>query len=188
MNPFFKKLIIFKLILLLLVLQFTTELIFIDFGLYAQNNQTCNENLKKADNAYFEGEFDDVLKLIKQCLSQSDISKEQRIQAYTILSRTMVAMDQMDKAKNYINKILEINPEYSPTIEQETPKYVSLVKSIREEKEKKIQKTDESGISSWLWIGAGGVVATAAIIAIAVSGNDKKDSKKNSLPEPPEFQ
>jgi len=182
MNQFIKKLIIFKLIFLLLILQFTVDSVII-----AQNSQTCDAILKSADDAYFESRFDDVLKLIKQCLSQTDISKDHRLQAYTILSRTMVAMDQMDKAKNYINKILEKNPEYSPTIEQETPKYVSLVKLIREEKEKKIQKTEESGISSWLWIGAGGVVATAAIIAIAVSGNDKKDSKKNSLPKPPEF-
>ena len=49
MNSFYKKLFTFKLIFLLLFLQIAADLIFNDFELNAQNNQTCSENLKKAD-------------------------------------------------------------------------------------------------------------------------------------------
>lgn len=185
MNPTYNKIFIIKLIILLLVLQFSENIVFPFQVAFAQNNQACDEKLEKADEAYYDGEFNRSLDLIKECLKQTDIPDEQRVRAYTILTRTFLALEKSDKAKEYIAKILEINPDYAPTIEEETPKYVNTVLLVK--KEQQSQLKEDKGLNSWLWIGAGGVVATAAIIVIASSGNDNKQKKDEPLPEPPNF-
>lgn len=187
MKLFYTKLIVFKLIILILLVQFTADFIFPQYKLNAQTNQVCDDNLEAADDAYYDGEYNESLRLIKICLEKPDITNEQCSLAYTILSRTFMAMDNNDKAKEYIGKILNLDPDYAPTIEEETPKYVNMVLLVRKEKEKQKIIEEESGISSWLWIGAGGVIATVAIIAIASSGDDKKETKDETLAEPPAF-
>ena len=155
--------------------------------LYAQTNQTCSEILEKAEDAFYDGEFGESIKLISSCLNKPSITAEQKSYAYTILTRNFIAMEQNEKAKEFINKNLDINPDYAPTIEQETPAFVNLVMQEREKRKKVVEVVEAAGISSWIWIGAGGVVATVAVIAIISSGDENKDKDKNPLPEPPEF-
>lgn len=187
MNSNIRKFFIIKLTISFLFLQFYGSFVNISSDLYAQTNQSCSDNLEKAEDAYYDGEFGESIKLIGTCLKQLNITKEQKSYAYTILTRNFIAMDQIEKAKEYINKNLDINPDYSPTIEQETPAYVNLVVQEREKRKKVVEVVEAAGISSWIWIGAGGVVATAAVIAIMSSGDENKDKDKNPLPEPPEF-
>ena len=182
---FYKKVVVFKLITLILLLQSFSGFFNADIGLFAQINQTCEENLEKADDAYYDSEFDEALRLIGLCLNQSDISNIHRSLAYTVFARTLMAMGESEKAKDYIGKILEINPDYEPTIEEETPKYVNMVSLVRKKIEQQKQIEEESGISSWVWIGAGGVVAAVTVIALISSGEEEK--KDDPLPEPPEF-
>jgi tetratricopeptide (TPR) repeat protein len=187
MNQFYRKIIVFKLIILLLLMQSVASFVFADYGLNAQTSQVCDENLEAADDAYYDGEYSESFRLIKLCLEKPDITNEQRSLAFSILARTFMAMDNPEKASEYIDKILDLNPDYLPTIEEETPKYVDLVTLVRKEKAQQKQMKEESGISSWVWIGAGGVVATAAIIAIASSGSNDDEPKDKPLPEPPVF-
>ena len=156
--------------------------------LQAQTQQACDENLDKAEDAYYDSDYNTCLELIRICLKESDISDEQRLRAYTILTRTFIALEQIEKAKEYIYKILEINPEYLPTIEEETPTYVNTVLIVKTEKQKKaIAEEESSGLGTWLWVGVGGVVTTAAIIVIASTGEEKKETKEQALPLPPQF-
>ena len=187
MIPFYRKIIVFKLIVLLLLLQSAGSYLKPDFGLFAQNNQICSENLEKAEDAYYDGEYTKTITLISNCLKEPNITNEQRVYAYTILSRTFLVMDEKAKAKEFINKIIDIKQDYLPTIEQETPNFVNFVLQVRKEREQIIKSKEESGISQWVWIGAGSAVATAAVIVLISSGNEDKDKKNNTLPEPPQF-
>ena len=187
MIPFYRKIIVFKLIVLLLLLQSAGSYLKPDFSLFAQNNQICSENLEKAEDAYYDGEYTKTITLISNCLKEPNITNEQRVYAYTILSRTFLVMDEKVKAKEFINKIIDIKQDYLPTIEQETPNFVNFVLQVRKEREQIIKSKEESGISQWVWIGAGSAVATAAVIVLISSGNEDKDKKNNTLPEPPQF-
>jgi tetratricopeptide (TPR) repeat protein len=186
MIKIYNKLLIFNFIFLFLLLQLSGNLIIPNFNLFAQTDQTISGNLEKAENSYYDGEFNETIKLISLCLKQSNITKEQRSFAYVILSRTFIAMEKVEKAKEFINKILDINPDYLPTIEQETPQFVSLVLLIRKDREQGIKTTEDSGISKWIWIGAGSAI-TAAVIILIASADENKEKENKDLPEPPEF-
>jgi tetratricopeptide (TPR) repeat protein len=180
-----RKIFILKLIVAFLILQICGSFVNPFSDLYAQANHTCSDNLEKAEDAYYDGEFGESIKLIGTCLKQPNITEEQKSYAYTILSRNFIALDEIEKAKEFINKNLDINPDYLPTIEQETPVFVNLVVQEKEKRKKVKKVVEEAGISSWLWIGAGTAVAATAVIVLISSGDENKDKKP--LPEPPEF-
>jgi hypothetical protein len=92
-------------------------------------------------------------------------------------------MSNIPLAKENILKILEIESSYQPTIEQETPRYVNLVTEIRKERAQLAASAVETGISTWLLIGAGGVAA-AAIIALVTTGGDDNGNTTGGQPKP----
>ena len=183
----YRKFFILKLIVLFLLLQISSSFVNPYYDLFAQTDQSCADILEKAEDAYYDGEYDQAIQLTSKCLKQPDITVEQKSHVYTILSRTFIAMNQIEKAEEYINENLDINPDYLPTIEQETPAYVNLVIQERKKREEVVKVVEAAGISSWVWIGAGGVLATAAIIVIASSGSNDDEPKDKPLPEPPVF-
>lgn len=159
------------------------------FSLFAAKAQTCSTNLDLAEENYHKGNFDGVIELVRKCLEDTKLSRVERLRAYKILSRTLLAKNNKKGAKEIIGKIIKISPTFEPTIEQETPQFVNLVAEVKEEKRKSKKKSIESSKSNWLWIGAGSVAATA-IVVLLVSGSENNNGSGNgeqSLPKPPEF-
>ena len=162
-------------------------------GILFAGEKTCKEKLAKAEEYYYEEAFEEAQALILDCLNASSCTKEEQIKAYAILTRISLARDNTKAARALILKILKINPAYSPTVEEETPRYVNLVAEIKKEfvstKEApaKEQRPADSK-STWIWIGAGAAaVTTAVIILIAGGAGENSNGKEKSLPTPPPF-
>jgi len=157
------------------------------YSLVASNEQTCEGNLELAENNYYDGNFEETIRLIRECLKDTDLKKSERIRAYKILSRTMLAQNNSVTAKEIINKIFDLEPEFQPTIEQETPQFVTTVNEVKNERQKKSIKQEESGSNVWYWIAGG--AATAAVVAILFidPNGDDPQVESNTLPEPPKF-
>ena len=155
--------------------------------LFAGDDQLCEEKLNQAEEHYYNGEFEKTIELVKQCLMDPSLTKKSKLRAYTILSRTLLAKNEENLAKKAVLKILEFEPNYQPTIEQETPRYVNLVTEVRKEKATQAVVQTKSGISNWILYSAGGVAA-AAVIILLVSSSGSEDGKKDGpLPAPPSF-
>jgi tetratricopeptide (TPR) repeat protein len=156
-------------------------------ALYAVVQFDCSDRLDQAEEHYYDGQFDEAIIIVNQCLQDKTIALKEQIRSYTILARIYLAKDDIEKTKQNVRIILRLEPAYQPTIEQETPKYINLVTEVRKEQEQLAVAETSTGISSWLLIGAGSVAAVA-IIAIAVSGgSDEKGTQDTSLPKPPDF-
>ena len=154
------------------------------------DNPTCVQKLDLADEKYYDGNFDNAIDLVNQCLQEPSVTESVRIRAYKILARTYLAMDNIQLAKENILKIIEIESAYQPTIEQETPKYVNLVTEVRKERALITASAVETGISTWLLIGAGSVAAVAIIALVATGGGDNgttNGGQSKPLSEPPPF-
>jgi hypothetical protein len=155
---------------------------------------SCTQQLNQAEELYFNGEFDRVIGLVRECLQSSPTDETIMIRAYKILARTYLSRGDMISAEENIKLILKIDPSYQPTIEEETPKYVNLVVEIRNKIDpvKTVvtkATTDSTGISPWVWIGAGGA-ALVALMAIIASGNGTHTGDvpdQSALPEPPGY-
>jgi len=184
--------IILNLIVSLIYLQIVEPILNTDLLLIA-DDQTCSDQLDLAEENYYEGKLDETIELIMQCLKNKSVDNTVKVRAYTILLRTFLAKDNIESAKEIIHKILIVDGNYQPSLEQERPRLVNLVAEVKKEHEKNQEKENisdkqtESGINKWLWIGAGGVVVAGVIAVIASSGSDTSEEQKKDLPAPPAF-
>ncbi len=177
-------------ILIIICSIFHSQIIGVSPKLFASNEQSCAANLDLAEENYHDGKFDETIRLVRLCLKDPELIRSDRLRAYKILCRTLLAKDDKNGAKEIINKLLDISPTYLPTIQQETPQFVKVVADVIDERKKIKKESIKSGSTNWLWIGGGGVAA-AAIIILLVSGsednNNNREDNDQSLPSPPEF-
>jgi hypothetical protein len=97
----------------------------------------------------------------------------------------------LDLAKETVLLLLELDPAYQPTIEQESPRFVELVNEARAEyarlkAEQAEQAQQKAGKKPWIWMGAGGVAVAAIIVVVATSAGGAENNNTNQpLPAPP---
>jgi hypothetical protein len=155
-------------------------------SLFAVQGDTSDHLLDLAEQSYYNGEFEETIGLVKQCLADTTLNQENRKRANIILARTYLARSDQELAMEAIMNILQIDPTYRPTIEEEKPQFVNLVMEVRAAFERPATETTKSGLNKWLYVGASAVAATA-IILIAGSGKSEEATQTSSLPEPPGF-
>ncbi|MBN2426078.1 MAG: hypothetical protein JXR46_16895 [Calditrichaceae bacterium] len=158
-------------------------------ALYAQDDEACAQKLALAEEQYYAGDFDAAIETAKECLKTKDLSEDLKIQVFSLLAKSFMAKDDMDTAKKLILRILEFKPDYHPTIEQETPRYVSLVEEARDMKPESAPVVEkQSGTSKkWWWIGGGAVAVTAVMAVILSGGGDDEKKGEQPLPGPPDY-
>jgi hypothetical protein len=148
--------------------------------------ETCSELLQQAEQNYYEGNFDVSIALVRDCLKGGNHTPEELIWAYKILAQTYLAKNNPDAANQIVGKILELNPDYAPTIAEDPPQYVELVNNLK--KQQSAQTSDpQSSDTKWLWIGAGSVAVIGIITIIALSGDDEVKDPPKPLSTPPSF-
>jgi hypothetical protein len=149
-------------------------------------DQECQTRLDQAEENYYNGDLTQAILLIRQCLGDKTLQKETLTRAYQILARCHLAAQEPDSAKKAIIAVLQIDPAYQPTIEQESPSYVKLVLETKKEQATRAAKQETTGINPWIWIGAGSAAAVAVIVLVAGgSGDDQSNNNSQALPSPP---
>lgn len=189
MKRLYKKhsqLIVPYLIWTLLYLHITNMLPNSSTSLLASVKQSYRNQLNLAEENYYEGKFDEAIELINQCLQDSLIDWRHKIHAYTIITRSYLAKNELENAKKSMLKILELDRTYQPTIEEETPQYVNLFSEVKKEQQQSEVKPVKTGIHKWIWIGAGSIAAIT-FIAVISGGSGENSTQNSTLPEPPYF-
>jgi hypothetical protein len=96
--------------------------------LYGQTNN-CSEILIKAQDIYKEGRINEIEELLKPCL-ETGLSKQEKIEAYRLLTLTYLYFNEKEKAQNSLVLMLKNDPEYK--IRQIDPtEFVNLFNSFR---------------------------------------------------------
>jgi tetratricopeptide (TPR) repeat protein len=158
----------------------------------ADDQSNFSALMDQAEELYYAGNLDRSIELVDSCLKNNSPDESERARAYKILIRIYLAKNEAATAKEFVNSILELDPDYQPTIEEETPKFVNLVDEVRTERLNlqliPVTSADSSGISPWLWIGAGSA-AIITIIAIisAKPAAETVETAVKPLPEPPAY-
>ncbi len=142
------------------------------------------KTIDQARKSYYEGNFDQAIVLIKNCLKEAQLDSTNLQEAYIILAQAYLAKNFNEASREVVIKLLELNPHYSPTIEQEPPPFVSLVEQVKLEKSP--AAASESGNESkWLWIGAGGALVIGAATFIIFNQKNNETIVDNKLKDPP---
>ena len=147
---------------------------------------SCAELLQQAEQNYYEGNFDVSISLVRDCLKTGNQTQDEKIWAYKILAQTYLAKNNPEAARQIVKKILEIQPDYAPTIAENPPPYVDMVNSLKQE-QAVLQEDAQTDDTKWLWIGAGGVAVIGIITIIALSGKDDEPEQPKPLASPPSF-
>jgi hypothetical protein len=148
-----------------------------------------NQLLESAEKLYYNREFDEAKEIVNRYLQENPALQDDQIRAYKILVRINLVQGDSIQAKENVRKLLTIDSDYEPTIEQETPNYVNLIAVVKLEQSQLAEKTEASGsqLKKWLIIGAGGVAAAAIIVLAATGKESEQENKFKPLPEPPNF-
>ena len=108
---------------------------FILLLLYALSNvpalaQSCGETLNKARDSFSAGHFYEIPALLKPCLDNG-FNKDQKIEAYWLLTRTYLFIDDPISAEDSYLKLLKQDPEYEIDPERDPVDVVYLSKKFK---------------------------------------------------------
>ena len=109
-------------------------IIFIIFALTAESalvfGQTCGETLNKARDSFNSGHLYEIPALLKPCLDNG-FNKDQKIEAYWLLTRTYLFIDDPISAEDSYLKLLKQDPEYQIDPERDPVDMVYLSKKFK---------------------------------------------------------
>lgn len=111
------------------------------FGLiFLINNQVFSQSdiadIKKAEENYKIGKFETVEDDLLEILKNKDIEEKTKFEAYRLLAKTYLAIDDNAKAEEYIFKILEIDMDYKGDVFNDPLIFVDLVEKVISEQRK----------------------------------------------------
>jgi hypothetical protein len=168
------------------------------YAAVARSQGGYEAELSKAEKAYSEGFFDQVIAVVNSCLNKGDLTTVEQAQAYKLLGQAHVSKNELQLAKIYVQKLLEVAPDYEPDRDQDLQMWMELVEAAKQERARLISQpqlrdptedkpvdrvgaTKKGGSKKWLWIGSGGAVVAGTAALLIFRGEEKRER----LPDPP---
>jgi hypothetical protein len=146
----------------------------------------CDQYISSAEEKYYSGKFDEAIEFIKLCLKQPNRSADTEFKALKILCQAYLAKDFRDAAREVAKKLIDINPDYSPTIEQEPPPFIVLINEVRSARAPAGKTAQSVGFfeknKSLLWIVGGGALLIGLTAILAAGADEKKNNEPLSNP------
>ena len=161
----------------------------------SQETTPCEEALGAAESAYLNGNFQEAIRLVSPCLDRDDVSEDQVVQAYRLLSLAHLQQNEMRQARAAIVNIFGIRPEYEADPVEDPPSYVSLVSIVRRDVQPAAAQADEEEpaqdestpffrrTSTWLSI-AGSLLVGGVVTIVTLGGGDDGGGGGNGGEEP----
>lgn len=168
----------------------------------------CAKQLDQAEEQYYQGHFDQAILMAENCLTRRDLPEDLEIRAHKIIAKASVSKRHVDRAKEELGKILEIDPKVSLDPDLEPPEVIKLFEEVRREKEKDTvqppqpqspaKKTTpgtvkrEEGKKGWFarnWyvVAGGAVVIGGGVALLSGGGGNPIDKPPVPLSGPPSF-
>ncbi len=155
----------------------------------AQIQDPCKTTLEEAEDEYDFDRFARVIALLEQCLKLADGFGDEvlRLRAYKITALSYIALDDSLHARETVDKILDLRPDYNPRLDpdsdQDPSMFARLVNEIKERR-----RRDEINREKWrrrkklMMYGGGALLIGGGAAAYFLLA--KKDEP---LPEPPDI-
>lgn len=172
---------------------FTVLLLLFPVQLCQAQDSTCEDVIEKAEQAYFNIQFDQALSILKPCIDNQD-QFDQLEEAYLLTARIHFSTQEAKQSQRAIHQLLQIDHSYTlPTFLP--PPFISFFDEIRERYEQHIaytaklypipdysppriwQRVDKH----WYWVGGSLFVASVA----ALINNDPNLSAPGEFAPPP---
>ncbi len=118
----------------------------------------CETSLQSATELYDQGQFDAARDAIQSCLG-GGARRAAKIQAYALLARIQLALDDLPAAEAALKKLLDTDPEYQPEL-FDAPRFLRLVTEVKRKRQTPVVSSVSKSIESLLEAPASVVVIT----------------------------
>jgi tetratricopeptide (TPR) repeat protein len=108
-----------------------------------QAQDKCAQELAQAEEMYFAGEFDAAIDLLTGCLNKGGLTAEEQTRVYKLLALVYISKNDPARAKENVQKLLELAPNYQPDPNEDPPELIDMVQQIRQERERQEQIRQE---------------------------------------------
>ena len=95
----------------------------------AQDN--CQDKLEGAQKKYDVGLFKETLTLLKPCLPDSFLEKDQKIRGYRLTALAYIAADYPDSARQSIKKLLKVHRGYRSSRDDDPYLFKKIVAGLK---------------------------------------------------------
>ena len=130
---------------------------------FAQTQTNCKQELRQATSLFQAEKHDSALSLLNLCLSKRQPGQLEEIEAYKLLGKVKVALDDVRGAKAAFREALALQPFMELDSKQETPETMKIFNEVRIEFFTANPTT--KGAKNWPWIAvSGAVVFTVAAL------------------------
>ena len=109
---------------ILLVIAFT---IVMANSTYAQN---CAQTLRLVRSTYDQGRLHELPSLMKECLA-SGFTKQERVEAYKLLTMAYIYLEEPEKADSSMLKLLNADPYFEPNKDVDPQEFIGLYRTFR---------------------------------------------------------
>jgi len=155
----------------------------------AQTPASCDTSYAQAQEAYYAANFEPAVALLRPCAQHSTLSDSTRARMYRLLSFVYLGQNDQNAARQAVESLLDLRPDYTPNPAQDRPDFVSIVRMAKEERRAQRERTAqnaEEGGRRWLrWaIGAATATALGTAVALVVGDGESGGDEPDSLPRP----
>ena len=98
----------------------------------AQDTSSCPDNLAGAENAYFNGDFEQVIEILQPCVDANAFDQSDAQRAIILLGRTHFVLGNEQEAHATIESLFALNPAYVPD-PQIPPNFAAFIGEVKEE-------------------------------------------------------
>jgi len=141
-------------------------------------SQDCENALEDALEYFGQQRYNMIVALFIDCPPGQLPDKTQQIMSYELLAQAYFFNSQADSVKGILNRLLDLQPDYTVQPPQYAADYISMVEELRDER----ARLESRSIfrNKWFWIG--GVAVTSVTTYFILS----KKSASEVLPDAPD--
>lgn len=149
----------------------------------AQTPASCDTSYTQAQEAYYAADFETAVALLRPCAQQPALTDSARVRMYRLLSFVYLGQNDRPSARQAVESLLDLQPDYAPNPAQDRPDFVALVQTAKEERT--AQTEAEEGSRRWLRWALGAVAASAlGTAAVLLFGGGDSGDDTDTLPRP----
>jgi tetratricopeptide (TPR) repeat protein len=143
-----------------------------------QPSSPCASAIKDADNKYVTGDFPAAISILKDCLSKTGATTQDKINAYKLLAKTYIAQGEAEAAEKSFEQMLQLDSAITLDPQKERREVIEIFNKVKirftpprpQPGSESVPPPKQGSSKTKFLIAGGGVVAGGVVLYILLSG------------------
>ncbi|WP_233993900.1 hypothetical protein [Salinibacter altiplanensis] len=149
----------------------------------AQTPTSCDTSFAQAQEEYYAAEFEAAIARLRPCAQERTLPDSVRARMYRLLSFVYLGQNDETAARQAVESLLDLQPEYAPDPGQDRPDFVTLVEAAKKRRRARAE-ADKDEDRRWVRWTLGAAAAALGTAAVLLLGGDDSGDGREPLPAP----